>query len=481
MIEHCDLALVIVRWLGKVACKSKTGGVVDQRAENTIDLAETIDRGELRPRLAWICALLTLALVVDGFDVVMLGFLAPAITQEFSISALALGWLLALGQFGLIVGGVVGGMFADRSGRRPALLASLVLFALGSLASAVASGYETLAAARLCAGFGLGAAAPAVASYLAELLPARWVKQLSVLAFAANLLGGTICAFTGSFVVPEAGWRAMFWIGGLLPLLVVLPLLLALLPESPRFLARKAREPQAVARALDRAGIAHRWTPGALFSIASVARGQGRLRDILAPAWRRETLVLWVMSITLMFTSVGLISLGALLLAQLGVVQAEAIRTMSYYSFAGLTGAFVAAFAVSRLGTRGTLGALLGVALLGLASLVVLAQGDTAAEGWAAAMPMFLIGFGLNGSLIVLFPLVASFYPTEFRSAGSGAVIGVGRMGSTTSLILLSALLGSAGPVATLALCFAMTVLTVTAVLLFRGHAAQSQAVGPTP
>jgi AAHS family 4-hydroxybenzoate transporter-like MFS transporter len=309
-----------------------------------------------------------------------------------------------------------------------------------------------------------------VASYLAEVLPRRRVGQISVLAFAANLFGGTICAFTGSLVVPAAGWRAMLWIGGALPLITVLPLLFFLLPESPRFLARKGRPPEAVAAALDRFGIAHGWRPGLGFSLAVAAKGQGRLRDILAPAWRRDTIVLWLMSLSLMFTSVGLISLGALLLASLGTPQADAIRTMSFYSFAGLTGAFAAVFGVSWLGSRGTLAGLLGVAALAMAALIAMALSGMTGTAWAAALPMFLVGFGLNGSLIVLFPMVAGFYPTEFRSAGSGAVIGVGRAGSTTSLVLLTAILDTAGPVATLLVTLGMTVVTIATVLVFRGH-----------
>ncbi|MBO9604128.1 MAG: MFS transporter [Novosphingobium sp.] len=448
----------------------------DEGDDGAIDLALTIEEGALHPRLLWLVGLLTLALVVDGCDVVMVGFLAPAIVRDFGVSPLALGWLLSIGQAGLIVGGIVGGLLADRAGRRPALLGSIMLFALGSVASALAPGYAGFAAARLFAGLGLGSAAPAVASYLAEVLPRRRIGQLSVLAFTANLLGGTICALAGSFVVPAAGWRAMLWIGGALPLAGVLPPMLALLPESPRFLARQGRPAEAVAAALDRFGIAHGWRSGTRFALVAAASGQGRLRDILAPEWRRDTIVLWLMSVSLMFTSVGLISLGALLLTSLGTPPADAIRTMSFYSFAGLTGAFAAVAGVSRIGSRGTLAALLGIAAAGMAALIGITLAGMAGNAWLAAIAMFVVGFGLNGSLIVLFPLVASFYPTEFRSAGSGAAIGVGRTGSTTSLVLLAAILGAAGPLATLAVTLGMTGVTIATVIAFRGH---SRPVGP--
>src|SRR5687768_7379013 len=178
-----------------------------------------------------------LIMVLDGFDVQLIGFAAPALIGELGIARSALGPALAASVIGMSVGAVAIGPVGDRWGRRPALLVSALLFGVMTLLAATASSVEALALWRLLTGIGLGAALPGAVALMAEFTPARHRSQLVVMSLLGVPVGGIVGAGLAAEIIPEFGWRAIFVVGGVLPIASA-AVLFFVLPESLGFLAR---------------------------------------------------------------------------------------------------------------------------------------------------------------------------------------------------------------------------------------------------
>src|SRR5688572_16325161 len=172
-----------------------------------------------------------LIMVLDGLDVQLIGFAAPALIGEYGISRSALGPALAASVIGMSVGAVGIGPVGDRWGRRPALLLSAVLFGVMTLLTATATSVGTLALWRFLTGIGLGAALPGAVALMAEFAPARHRSQLVVMSLLGVPVGGIVGSALAAEVIPELGWRAIFVVGGVLPI-VAAALLFFVLPED---------------------------------------------------------------------------------------------------------------------------------------------------------------------------------------------------------------------------------------------------------
>lgn len=443
-------------------------------SENTgrVNVSGLLDEQPFSPRLIAFACLLTLVLVVDGFELVLLGFVAPAVSHEFGLSPVGIGGLLTISQVGVAIGGLSGGMAGDRIGRRKALLLAVLTFAGASMLCALTTSLWLFGIGRIVAGLGMGAATPNVATYFTEILPTAWRSRMSVLAFAASTLGGTICAMLTSFLMPVVGWRGMFWAGGLLPLLIVLPLLLVLLPESPRFLVTARSPAAAVARTLNKLLGGNRFTGSEIFEIHRAAKVRGRIRQAFAREFRRDTAALWLLAFAIMFSSVGILNIGALVLSQSGFSQTDAVRVLLFYNIAGLAGAFASFLAIHALGSRATLILLLGIGAIGLFGLAFASVVGAGGHFMPTILLFILTGFGMTSSIMVVFPLASQAYPTEFRSSGAGAAIGFGRIGSTISAIVLAAILAKASASGVFVMLALMTLVGIAAVVVLRRHIA---------
>ncbi len=225
-----------------------------------------LDAGRLRGQSLLVCVCTFSVMILDGFDVQIIGFAAPALVAEFGIERSALGPALAASVLGMCLGAIAIGRIGDRFGRRPALLASTVLFGATTLLGATATGVTSLAAWRFLTGLGLGAALPSAVALMAEFSPEQRRSQLIVGSLLGVPIGGILGSALAAELVPEFGWRAIFIAGGVLPLIAAAALL-ALLPESPRFLAARA-------------------------DLAATADEHGAFRAAFAPGLARDTWVL---------------------------------------------------------------------------------------------------------------------------------------------------------------------------------------------
>ena len=205
-------------------------------------LARLLDEGPWTPAQRWFVALTALTVIFDGADLQLLANVIPAIMREWGVPRSAFAPALAVGLVGMMVGGATGGMIGDRVGRKIALLSSVLVFGLATLATALATDLSSLSLYRFLAGLGLGGAIPNAASLASEFVPRRHRSFAVTLTIVCVPLGGTLAGLLAIRMLP-IGWRSIFIVGGLVPLGIAF-VLMKLLPESPRYLARDPVAPR---------------------------------------------------------------------------------------------------------------------------------------------------------------------------------------------------------------------------------------------
>jgi MFS transporter, AAHS family, 4-hydroxybenzoate transporter len=398
----------------------------------TVDIASVLDEGRWSAYQKLLVAGTALAIILDGMDNQLLGNVIPALMKEWSLPRAPFTTVLALGPLGMILGGTAGGVLGDRIGRRTALVCSVLAFAVPTLAIATVDGVTMLGVFRFLAGLGLGGAMPNAAALASEYVPRKQRPFAVTLTIVCIPLGGTLAALLAGQVLPRYGWRALFVIGGLLPLAVAAALF-KLLPESPQFLAiRRDRWPELFAL-LRRFG--QDVSPESTFVVptAAVARVKSRasIRDLFAPALRRDTIGLSAaFFFCLLANYVGFNWIVAMLIG-VGFAQVDASSALAAFNFGGVGGAVLGALVIQRLGSRITL---MGMSAIAVASALAMTAMPLAPPMSAGLIAMFALTGGLlNAVQTTMYAVAAHVYPTDIRGTGVGTAVAVGRIGNVVA------------------------------------------------
>lgn len=380
---------------------------------------------------------------LDAMDVGLISFVLAVIAQQWALEPGQTAWIASAGFVGMAVGASLGGLLADRFGRRQVFAVTLLVYGLATGASALAGGLAALILLRFVVGLGLGAELPVASTYVSEFAPARIRGRLIVLLEAFWAVGWTAAAVIGYVVVPASadGWRWAFVLGAI-------PAVYALvvrwgLPESPRWLERRGRLAQAdaiVSRFERSAGIA---SPPARASEAPAPVAATRARERLAALWTREfrvrTASLWLVWFCVNFSYYGaFIWIPTILVAQ-GYDLVQSFGYTLVITLAQLPGYAVAAWLIEVWGRRATL----AVFLAGSAVSAVL-FGTAGSEGAVIATGMALSFFNL-GAWGALYAATPETYPTSLRATGSGWAAGVGRIASIVAPLTVPPLLAMGG------------------------------------
>jgi AAHS family 4-hydroxybenzoate transporter-like MFS transporter len=176
----------------------------------------------------------------------------------------------------------------DRVGRRTALIGCVAIFGMATLTTAFAQSLVGVSMWRLIVGMGTGGALPNVSALTAEFAPLRRRPTAVNLTLVCVPLGGMLGGALAVWVLPIFGWRGLYAIGGVLPLLWAI-VLWAILPESPRFLARQPMHWPQLARLLTRIG--HVIPAGSAFEDGTerLTANEASLRNLFSPGLTRET------------------------------------------------------------------------------------------------------------------------------------------------------------------------------------------------
>ncbi len=382
--------------------------------------------------------------------------------------------MLAAALIGMAIGGFALGGLGDRWGRRPTLLLSVALFSVATLLGATTHSIAELVVWRLLTGIGLGGAMPNSMALLAEFTGPRWRTHAIGAAVIGVPIGGMSGAAIATYVLPVMGWRTMFVIGGLLPLIVLVAVFFVL-PESPRFLATRAHRRGALVKVMNRLARSARYTEADSFVLSEptpVARAS--ITTLLERPLLRETLGLWLIFLTNMFTIYTFFSWSPVILSSFGLPLSIAVRGSILFNLAGVGGGIVAAWIISRVGSRLPTAAL---AVLGVVTLCLIARLlSTAAAAHAplnvgALMTAIAtIGFVMTGIQAAAYRLSTHLYPTLIRSSGVGWAAGIGRIGGILSSLTAGWLLAQVHGAGLFAILAGIVFLTLVGALMIRRH-----------
>jgi AAHS family 4-hydroxybenzoate transporter-like MFS transporter len=408
----------------------------------TADVGSILDEGPWTGYQKLLVAATALTIIFDGLDNQLLAAALPALMREWSLPRSAFAWVLTSGMVGMMIGGAIGGYIGDRLGRRAALLGSVVSFGALTLLASFAGGVTTLTVLRFFAGLGLGGAMPNAAALSSEYVPLRHRPFAVTLTIVCIPLGGTLAGVTGAQILPRYGWRALFLVGGSIPL-VVAALLLKVLPESPRYLARNRHRWPELAALLRQLG--HAVPADADFVDArekAIARPSARA--LLVPEFRRDTIALCASFFFCLLSVYVGTNWVPLLLSQAGFSIGTASWGLTAFNFGGVIGAVGGAVLIGRFGSRITMLTMTAGAIAGSSLLASVSIG---AQSALAVLAMLAWTGGLiNAVQTTMYALAAHVYPTGIRATGIGTAVAVGRVGGVVSPYAGSWALDSGGP-----------------------------------
>jgi AAHS family 4-hydroxybenzoate transporter-like MFS transporter len=400
-----------------------------------VNVNELLDRGHWGGYQRWLVFMTALTIVFDGADNQLLGIAIPSIMSTWGVARGAFAPVVAMGYLGMAMGGGLAGLAGDKFGRRTALLGSMGIFGVATLAVATCDSVQALALLRLLAGIGLGGAIPNAAALAAEYVPAPLRPVAVTLTIVCVPLGGTIAGLVAIPALPALGWRTLFAIGGVTPLLAAITLAW-LLPESPRYLAsRPSRWPE-LAHLLRRMG--HRVDANATFAEparAGVARVP--LRAIFQRDYLVDTFALWVAFFScLLAVYLGFSWLPSIITAA-GLGPSVASTAITTFNLGGVFGALTGGVLITRAGSKPIMLGLAAGAVAG--ALVLSAMTIDRQTGVGSLLLMLAITGGfINAVQTTMFALAANVYPTVMRATGVGTATAFGRIGAI--------LVGYAGP-----------------------------------
>ena len=406
---------------------------------DSYDITRIMDESpitRLMMRVSLLCG--AVALLV-GSDTTSIGAAAPLIVKDFALSQAYLGPVFSAATAGMMFGALSFGPLADRLGRKRMLVVAVIIFSLFTIATALANTFQALLLARFLAGIGLGGAVPCFITLASEYAPRSHRAMITSLIWAAFPLGVILGAFLNAYLLAHYSWHLIFFIGGALPLVVCL-MIVIWLPESVRFMLLRKPEAEQTRQLVSRilpmlprnAQIVTDEKPSTVTPIASLFT-DGRAA---------QTGLIWIAFLAAFGMTATTFYWSPVLLHDHGISLPTASLIVGV---GGGIGSLIGAAGAGRL-----MEAFGATRILGLTFL--LATFSTAVLGYAAGSVVLVSLVAIaNGTLIAglstsgMLSLSATVYPVAMRSTGVGWAMAVGRFGEVMLPLLVAALLSLTG------------------------------------
>jgi len=375
-----------------------------------------------------------LVILFDGFDTQAMGFLVPSMAEEFGVPRDLFGPAISAGLFGQMLGAMASGPIADRWGRKSAIVLSVLVFGVLSLLTARASSLDELVVLRFLTGLGLGGAMPNAVSLASEYAPKR-LQPMFVSAIFVGMAGGAVVASAvGGALMPIWGWRSVFVVGGLLP--IVLAVLLSMvLPESLRFLSVIGADRERMAAIVRR--IAPEAADVQLAPPPPSERREGlSVKRLFTEGRAGGTVLLWIPLFMNFLILYFILSWLPSLLRDAGMPVSAGLTGVAAFSIGGIVGTLLQGPLMKAFGVYAPM-----VAEFAASIALVLLAAQIFANFQLLIVVTFALGISVQAAQAGLNVLAAMYYPTAIRSTGVGWSLGVGRIGAIVAPLIGGAML----------------------------------------
>jgi len=407
---------------------------------SAVDVAQVLDNQKITSFNITLLILSFLVMMTDGYDLGAAAFAGPGLIREWGLRGPELGVLLSSSLAAGLFGPPVFGYVADRLGRRRAVIGGAIFFGLATIGAALVTSLDQLVIARLLAGLALAGTMPIVVALNNEFAPKRVRATMVVIMFTGVTFGGGLPGIIAAGYMAEYGWRILFWIGGIAPLVIVL-ILVAVLPESVKFLTlRPERRDELVARLRklqpDLAiGPQTRFVIGdeqnrTKFSFAGLF--EGRLA-VLTPLF-------WISNIVCLMVFYFINQWMPTVLSSSGISVGKAAIATTLFQFGGTLAGLLSMRFLDRKG-------FIPVPILyALAIPTVIAIGTPGLSEPALIGLVAGAGFCLLGLQFGNIATEANIYPTYIRSWGVGSNFAMGRIGGGLGPLIGGMMFGAKMP-----------------------------------
>ncbi|WP_371607067.1 MFS transporter [Dietzia sp. WMMA184] len=392
-----------------------------------------------------VLAVVALAILFDGYDLVVYGAVLPTLMADpTQIGALGAAQAGALGSYalvGVMIGALTAGAVGDRIGRRRIMLGAIAWFSVGMAATAFARDITTFGVLRLLTGLGIGAIVATAGAIIAEFAPAGRRNLFNAVVYSGIPAGGVLASALAMVLRDHIGWRGLFLIGAV-PLVLVLPYAWFALPESPRWLASRGRTRQAAEVCASRGlPLEMAAAPGAPRTADTTPRddrdanydddnydddkvaARTGFAALLSPAYRLGTLLLGFMSFAGLLLTYGLNTWLPTIMENYGIDAKSSLGFLLVLNGGAIVGGLAASWLADRHGPRVIVACSFVLATLALVAITVSPPFVLVVALVAAA------GMGTIGTQVLLYGFVSNYYETGARAAGVAWCAGFGRLG----------------------------------------------------
>jgi putative MFS transporter len=334
----------------------------------------------------------------DAMDVGLLSFIVVSLSKEWGLTPTETGLLGTVNLAGMAVGATLGGYLADKIGRKPIFLSTMIIFGIASLGSAAATGLAVMLVLRFIMGLGLGAELPVASTLVNEFAPESKRGRIVVLLESFWAVGWLLAAIIAYYVIPSFGWRTAVVIGAL-PLVYAL-IIRRNIPESPKFIMNKSNIP---------------------------------LREIFT-TYKRQTIVLWAVWFAITFSYYGMFLWLPSVLVDKGYSVIKSFEYVLIMTLAQIPGYFTAAYFVERWGRKPTLACFMFMTAI---AAFVFGGSESVTVMLISGALLSFFNLGAWGALYAYTP---ENYPTLVRASGAGFASAFGRVGSMIAPLLVGVL-----------------------------------------
>jgi AAHS family 4-hydroxybenzoate transporter-like MFS transporter len=395
-----------------------------------VNVVDIVDRSRLHPIQILVLVLCGLCMVMDGFDVQAMSYVAPALIKEWGVPKPSLGPVFSAGLFGVMLGSLIFSVIADKIGRRPVLIGAMLFLAVSVFATAYATSLNGLLVLRLISGLAMGAIIPNAMALSGEFSPIRSRVTLMMIVSSGFIIGGAVGGFLAAALIPAFGWPSVFYAGAVAPLVAAVILILAM-PESMQFQVLRHKNLDQVRALLNRIAPQAGINADTEFVTPDRPRVGMPVFNLFRDGLAFGTILLWIVNFMNLLCVFFLANWLPVVMNGAGHTAQEAVLAGTMMWVGGVIGNLLLGWLVDRRGFGPVLSLTFAIAAAAVATI-----GQVAGSLTSVFIVIGIAGFCVLGAQSGLNALSPTYYPVSVRSTGTGWASGIGRFGSVIGPML---------------------------------------------